>query len=159
LRTKVFLPCLLVLIVITAFFYSCRVQNPTLIVTVGLDLTVLRDSSSRPGFGQISGLNTSISVIKWPQTAVENVYVNPIPKYTFDETRAAPVHFAVSIYLDGINKTVLTPDDLTITGDYSAQVSSFFPSVNPGTYNLTMVVYVPKYENYTDQLTRFITIP
>jgi hypothetical protein len=158
-RTKIFLPCLLVLVVITASFYGCRVQNPTLIVTVGLDLTVLRDSSSRPGLGRILELNTSVSVITWPQTAVENVYVNPIPKYSFGETRAVPVHFAVSIYLDGTNKTVLTPDNLTITGDYSAQVSSFFSGVNPGTYNLTIVVYVPKHEDYTDQLTRFITIP
>jgi hypothetical protein len=150
---------LLTLIVIIAFFYGCRVQNPTLVVTVGLDLTVLRDSNNMLGYGRILELNTSVSVIKWPQTAVEEIYVNPIPRFTSNETRATPVHFALSIYLDGTNKTVLTPDNLTITGDYSARVISSFSSVGQGTHNLTMVVYVPKYENYTDQLTRFITIP
>lgn len=158
-RTKVFLPCLLSLIAIMAFFYGCSVQPRTLVVTVGLDLNVLRDSSNMPGYGRILELNTSVSVIKWPQTALENIYVNPIPRFTSNETRVTPVHFALSIYLDGTNKTVLTPYNLATTGDYSAQVISSFSSVGQGTHNLTMAVYVPKYENYTDQLTRFITIP
>jgi len=159
LRTKVFLPCLLSLIAIIAFFYGCSLQPRTLVVTVGLYLTVLRDSSSRPGFGQILELNTTVSVVKWPQPAVDETYVNPIPRFTSNETRATSVHFAVSIYLDQTNKTVLTPNDLTTTGDYLAQVISSFSSVGQGTHNLTIVVYVPKYESYTDQLTRFITIP
>ena len=158
-RTKVFLPCLLSLIAIMAFFYGCSVQPPTLVVTVGLDLNVLRDSNNMPGYGRILELNTSVSVIKWPQTALENVYVNPILRFASNETRATPVHFAVSIYLDGTNKTVLTPDNLTTVGDYSAQVISSFSSVGQGTHNLTIVVYALKYDNYTDQLMRFITIP
>ena len=158
-RTKVFLPCLVSLIAIIAFFYGCSVQPPTLVVTVGLDLNVLRDSSNRPGYAQILELNTSVSVIRWPQTAPENIYVNPIPRFTSNETRATPVHFALSIYLDETNKTVLTPYNLTTTGDYSAQVISSFSGVGQGTHNLTMVVYVPEYENYTDQVTRFITMP
>jgi len=42
---------------------------------------------------------------------------------------------------------------------YSAVVCSTFPGVNQGTHNLTMAVYVPNYENYTNRLTRFVTIP
>jgi hypothetical protein len=159
LRTKVFLPFLISLIAIIAFFYGYSVQPPTLVVTVGLYLNIFRDASSMPGYGQILELNTSVSVIKWPQTAFENIYVNPIPRFTSNETRATPVHFALSIYLDGTNKTVLTPFNLTMTGEYSAQVISCFSSVGQGTHNLTMAVYVPMYENYTNQLTRFITIP
>jgi hypothetical protein len=150
---------LLALIIVLAFSYGYGTRKSTLVVTVYLDLIVVSDSSRIPGFGQILEMNTSVSVIKWPQTAVENVYVNPVPTNTFNETRTTPVHFAVSVYLDEINKTVLTPDNLTTTGDYSAEVTSIIPDINPGTYNLTMAVYVPKYENYTDQLTRFITIP
>jgi len=156
LRTRIFLPCLFVLTVLIALLYGCRIQDPTLVVTVGLDLTVARDSSSRPGFGQILELNTSVAVVKWPQTANENVEVNP--RYAFNETRSKPVQFAVSVYLDDRNNTVLTPN-LIITGGYSAVVSSIFPDINQGTHNLTMVVYVPGYEDNKDQLTRFITIP
>lgn len=155
-RMKFFLPCLLVLIVIIALSYGYGTQKSTLVVTVYLDLTVARDSSSRPGFGQILELNTSVAVVKWPQTANERVDVNP--RYVFNETRLKPVQFAVSVYLDEKNNTVLTPN-LTITGGYSAVVCSTFPGINQGTHNLTMVVYVPGYEDYKDQLTRFITIP
>jgi hypothetical protein len=112
-----------------------------------------------PGFGQILELNTSVSVVKWPQTAFENIYVNPIPRFTSNETRATPVHFAVSIYLDGTNKTVLTPDNLTTTGDYSAVVSSTFPGIDQGTHDLTIAVYVPGYEGAKDQLKRLVAIP
>ena len=152
-------PALLALIIVLAFFYGYGTRKSTLVVTVYLDLIVVRDSNDVPGFGQILELNTSVSVIKWPQAIVENVYVNPVPAYTFNETRTTPVHFAVSVYLDETNKTALTPDNLTTTGDYSAQVISSFSGVGQGTHNLTMIVYVPKYENYTHQLTRFITIP
>jgi hypothetical protein len=85
--------------------------------------------------------------------------VNPIPRYTFNETRATPVHFAVSIYLDGTNKTVLTRDNLTTTGDYSAVVSSTFPGIDRGTHDLTIAVYVPGSEDAKDQLKKLVTIP
>jgi hypothetical protein len=150
---------LLALIIILAFSYGCGVQKSTLVVTLYLGLTVESNSSSIPGIGQILELNTSVSVIKWPQTAIENVYVNPVPTYTFNETRTTPVHFAVSVYLDKTNKTVLTPDNLTTTGDYSAEVTSIILDVNQGTHNLTMAVYVPMYENYTNRVTWFVTIP
>ena len=158
-RTKIFLPCLLALIIIIALFIGCRVQNPTLVVTVGLDLTVLRASNSMSGYGRILELNTSVSVTKWPQTVPESVYVNPLPRFSSNETRATPVRFAVSIYLDGTNKTFLTPDNLVTTGEYSAQVISTFSNPGQGMHNLTMAVYVPGHENHMDQLTRFITIP
>lgn len=159
-RMKFFLPCLLALIAFIAFSYGYRIQNPTLVVTVYMNLHVSRESiGGQPGFGWILEQNTSASVVKWPQTAVENTYVDPIPRFTSNETRTTPVYFAVSVYLDGTNKTVLIPDNLIITGDYSAQVVSSFSSVGQGTYNLTMVLYVPGYEDYKDHLTRFITIP
>jgi hypothetical protein len=150
---------LLALIILLAFSYGYGTQKSTLVVTVYLDLTVVSDSSSIPGFGQILQLNTSVSIIKWPQTAIENIYVNPVPRYTFNKTRTTPVHFAVSVYLDATNKTVLTPDNLTTTGDYSAVVCTTFPSINQGTHNLTMLVYVPGYEENKDELRGFITIP
>jgi hypothetical protein len=153
---KFFLPCLLVLIVIIALSYGYGTQKSTLVVTVYLDLTVARDSSSRPGFGQILELNTSVAVVKWPETANEKVDVNP--RYAFNETRSKPVQFAVSVYLDEKNNTVLTPN-LTITGGYSAVVRTTFSSIDQGTHNLTISVYVLGYEDNKDQTTMFITIP
>ena len=155
-RMKFFLPCLLVLAVLIAFFYGYRTQNPTLVVSVGLDLTVAHDSSSRPGFGQILELNTSVAAVKWPEIANEKVDVNP--RYAFNETRSKPVQFAVSVYLDEKNNTVLTPN-LTITGGYSAVVRTTFSGIDQGTHNLTISVYVPSYEDNKDQMTMFITIP
>jgi hypothetical protein len=86
----------------------------------------------------------------------EDVEVNP--RCALNETRSKPAQFAVSVYLDDRNNTVLTPN-LTIIGGYSAVVCSTFLGINQGTHNLTMVVYVPSYEDYKYQLTRFITIP
>lgn len=155
-RTKVFLAYLLILLVVIAVFYCYRIQPPTLIVTAHLDLTVSRDSSSRPGFGWILEQNTSVSLVKWPQTAVVKIDVNL--KYAFNETRTTPVQFAVSFCLDETNKTVLTPN-LTTTGGYSAVVSSNFPGINQGTHNLTIALYILGFEEEQHQLKRFITIP
>ncbi len=155
-KAKLFIPCLLALSIFIAFFYSCKVQNPTLVVTIRLDLFVTRDSSSIPGFGQILELNTSVKVIKWPQIANENVGINP--KYAFNETRNKPVQFAVSVCLDDRNNTVLTRN-LTTTGGYSAVVSSAFPDTSRGTHNLTIAVYALGYEDAKSQLKRFIAIP
>jgi hypothetical protein len=146
----------LVLVIVIALFYSYRIQNSTLVVTVYLDLSVSRESSSRPGFGWILEQNTSVSLVKWPQIATEKTDVNP--KYAFNETRTTPVHFVVSFYLNQTNKTVSIPD-LTTTGSYSAAVSSFFPSINQGTYNLTITVYVPGFEKEQHQLQRLVRIP
>lgn len=155
-RTKIFLAYLLILVVAIALFYCYRISPPTLIVTAYLDLAVSRDSSSRPGFGRILEQNTSVSLIKWPQTAIEKIDVNQ--KYAFNETRTTPVQFAVSFCLDETNKTVLTPN-LTITGAYSAVVSSNFPGISQGTHNLTIALYIPGFEEEQHQLKRFITIP
>jgi len=156
LKTNIFLSCLLVLVVTITIFYCYRIQPPTIVVTTHLDLTVHPDLSSRLGHGWIREQNTSVSLIKWPQTGIEKIDVNP--KYAFNETRTTPVQFAVSIYFDEANKTLLTPN-LTLTGSYSGEVSSTFPRISQGTYNLTITLCVLGYQEDLHQLQRIITIP
>ena len=125
-------------------------------MTVCLRLSVARESSSRPGFGWILEQNTSVSLIRWPQTVSEEINVKP--EYAFNETRTTPVRFVVSSYLDQTNKTLLTPN-LTTTGSYLAVISSIFPAISQGTYNLTITMYVLGFEKEQHQLQRLVTIP
>lgn len=155
-RTRFFLPCLIVLVVSILALYGYSIQNPALVVTAYLNLSVRSESNREPGFGWILEQNTSFSLIKWPQPAVEEIEV--VSSYAFNETRTTPVQFAVSFCLDRINRTVLTRN-LTITGGYSAVVSSTFASIERGTHNLTIAVYVPGFEEDKTQLNWTITIP
>lgn len=155
-KTKFYVPCVVILIAIIAFSYAYAVQNPTIVVTIQGMLSVAPDSSGVPGNVQLWDQNTSITVIKWPQTASGKVDLSPT--YAFNKTRNNPVQFAVYFYLDNNNNTVLTQNLIT-TGDYSATVSSVFGNIQRGMHNLTIVLSILGYPENENQFTESIMIP
>lgn len=146
----------LALIIIIILFYGYSVQNFMLVVTVQTTLIVSPDTNTFPGIGRIVEQNTSVAIMRWPQTATEKV--NLSPEYAFNKTRVNPTLFGIYIYLDGRNNTLLT-QNLTIIGGYSAIVTSVFSNTRRGTHNLTIAVYVPGYEDCESRFSEFITIP
>jgi stress response protein SCP2 len=59
----------------------------------------------------------------------------------------ATVDFAVSIYQDEKNKTVLARDNLTTAGEYRVVVTLILTKVSQGIRNLMITVYIRNYES------------
>jgi hypothetical protein len=153
---KFYALCSLALIAIIVLSYGYSVQNSMLVVTLQTTLIVSPDSNRFPGIGQIVEQNTSVAIMRWPQTVAEKVSLSP--EYAFNKTRINPTLFGIYVYLDGRNNTILT-QNLTTIGGYSAVITSVFPNTGRGTHNLTIAVYVPGYEDYESRFSEFITIP
>lgn len=155
-RTRNFLAYFLLLVILALSFYCYRVQTSVLVVEAYFDLSVRRESSDRPGFGWIIEQNISVSLVRWPEVACEEVDV--VPRHSFNETRKTPVRFVVCLYLNQTRKDLMMPS-LNTTGSYTAIISSFFSNINQGTYNLTITFHVLGFDEDQDRLQRFITIP
>jgi hypothetical protein len=157
LRTRFFLSFIVIALITTIFFYAYSIQNPTLEVTLQLNLIVYGNSSSLPGYTWMNELNVNVSIIKWPFPASNRIdpkLINP-----FNETRTTPVRFAVSVNLDEANETIYT-NNLTTPGQYSAIATLTINGISHGIHNMTLSAYVPGYKNVSmSQLTQFITIP
>lgn len=155
-RLKIFLALTLVLIITSAVLLGYQTREALLMVNVGLNLRIFRDSSHIPGHGSISKANTNVTLIEWPQIA--NEIVNWNLKYDYYATRSTPVQFFISLRL-GTEEKVLTISNLIKTGEYTGSLSSPFSVVKQGIYSLTITIWVANYSDIKDQLNRSVIVP